>query len=279
MTLRLIRAHYLHKDSIVNYLANIFGIIYWFNPFVWYALKELRFEREIGIYILTSSLLLGLAPILSTYASETEIYSFDESNKNISYLDLSSEFAGYEGCFVLYDTNADKWSIYNKNAALERISPTSTYKIYDALLGLESGIITPEHSRAAWDGSEYPFDAWESDQDLNSAMKNSVNWYFQKLDTQAGVNSINTFLHKIKYGNQTIGNNLELYWLDSSLKISAIEQVELLKKFYNNEFGFRDSSIDAVKESICLSLLVNLIKFIYLLICQPFSIPCWIYTF
>lgn len=40
--------HFKHKDIIANYLINIAGILYWFNPFVWYALKEMRCEREIA---------------------------------------------------------------------------------------------------------------------------------------------------------------------------------------------------------------------------------------
>ena len=70
--------------------------------------------------------------------------------------------------------------------ASTRVSPNSTYKIYDALLGLESGIITPEHSTFTWNGEPYPFHSWEADQDLTSAIHNSVNWYFQAIDSQAG---------------------------------------------------------------------------------------------
>ena len=71
----------------------------------------------------------------------------------------------------LYDTNQNAWNIFNIENAKERIAPNSTYKIYDALLGLESGIITPEDSDMTWNGEDYPFDAWEANQTLSSAMK------------------------------------------------------------------------------------------------------------
>ena len=74
--------------------------------------------------------------------------------------------------------------------ASTRVSPNSTYKIYDALLGLESGIITPEHSTFTWNGEPYPFNSWEADQDLTSAIHNSVNWYFQAIDSQAGFEAV-----------------------------------------------------------------------------------------
>ena len=317
--------HFKHKDIVANYLINISGLLYWFNPFVWYALKEIRCEREIacdssvlqmlqeteyenygntlinfaekisrenfsfspfvtGIggnlkqikkrilnisnykkesqrkkiqsylaSILIVTIIFVLLPFLPTYASEQERYAFHEKSTNITYMDLSSEFNKYKGSFVLYDSNSSTWTIYNKEAALERITPNSTYKIYDALLGLESGIITPEHSKMTWNGEDYPFDAWESDQDLNSAITSSVNWYFQTIDNIAGMNNVKSYLQDIGYGNQQTSNDSDLYWTDFSLKISPIEQVELLKKFYHNDFGFSDNNINAVKDAILIA--------------------------
>lgn len=319
--------HFKHKDIAANYLINIAGILYWFNPFVWYALKEMRCEREIacdssvlqmlqeteyesygntlinlaekisrenfsfspfpfvtGIggnmkqmqkrilniskykkenrrqkiqsrlaCILIIAVFLVLLPVLPTYTRGPERYDFHEEDKDITYIDLSSAFNECKGSFVLYDSNKDAWTIYNKNAALEQITPNSTYKIYDALLGLESGIITPEHSKMTWNVEDYPFDAWESDQDLSSAMHSSVNWYFQNIDNIAGMDNIRSYLKDIGYGNQQTSNDTDLYWTDFSLKISPIEQVELLKKFYHNTFGFSSKNINTVKDAILIA--------------------------
>ena len=40
--------HYKHKDGIANVLMNLAGIIYWFHPLVWYALKEMHNDREVA---------------------------------------------------------------------------------------------------------------------------------------------------------------------------------------------------------------------------------------
>ena len=40
--------HYKHKDIFIGYLMNLIGILYWFNPIVRYALKEMRIDREIA---------------------------------------------------------------------------------------------------------------------------------------------------------------------------------------------------------------------------------------
>lgn len=214
------------------------------------------FKQKIHGYLIcifVSTIIIGCIPILSVYASDQTGYHFDTTEKNITQLNLSSNFGDYTGSFVLYDQSADRWNIYNMEHASTRVSPNSTYKIYDALLGLESGIITPEHSTFTWNGEPYPFHSWEADQDLTSAIHNSVNWYFQAIDSQAGFEAVRTFLQTINYGNQNTGTNLNLYWTDFSLKISPIEQVELLQDFYQNNFHFDSKNIQAVKKALLLS--------------------------
>lgn len=313
--------HYRHKDNFANYLMNLAGIVYWFNPFVWYALREMRNDREIacdssvlniigeesyedygntlinfaaklsltpfpfsagisgsmgqmrkrilniasyekpsawkrieGIiaFTITSALLLNLAPSLSTYGADQNRYHWNPSRENITYMDLASYFGGYEGSFVMYDLEQRAWSIYNKNYATLRVSPDSTYKIYDALIGLESGVISPEQSEILWDGTNYYFDAWNTDQNLFTAMRNSVTWYFQALDHKVGFQAVKDFIQEINYGNQNMTGSFSSYWMESSLKISPIEQVELLKKFHCDEFSVSSENIRTVKDSICL---------------------------
>ena len=314
--------HYKHHDAIASYLMNLTGVVYWFNPLVWYALREMRNDREVacdtsvlkmleedayedygntlinfaekisltpfpfaagmggnmkqmkrrilniasyekptlvkkikGItaFVLTAVLLLGLAPFISTYAADGSHYTWNSSSANISYVDLSSYFGKFEGSFVLYDLGNDAWSIHDIDHATLRVAPNSTYKIYTALFGLEDGVITPENTFIAWDGKNYPFDTWNTDQTLPSAMRNSVNWYFQSLNEQLGAPSVNEYIQQLKYGNENMSGDFSSYWMESSLKISPIEQVELLTKLQNNSFGFAPENINAVKDALCLS--------------------------
>lgn len=314
--------HYKHKDALANYLMNFAGVLYWFNPFVWYALKEMCNDREVacdtsvlkmlkeesyedygntlinfaekisltpfpftaglsgsmkqmkqriiniasyenpsiwkrisGItaFGITTVLLIALAPILSTYAADGNRYQWNTSSENISHIDFSSYFNEYDGSFVLYDLESNSWTIYNMENATMRVAPNSTYKIYDALFGLQEGIITPDNSFIAWNKEEYPFEAWNADQNLKSAMDSSVNWYFQKIDEQLGVSTINSYLEEIGYGNENISEDLSSYWMESSLKISPVEQVELLTKLYTNSLDFSLENINTVKNSIRIS--------------------------
>ena len=313
--------HYRHKDALASYLMNFFGVLYWCNPCVWYALKEMRNEREVacdtsvlklldecdyedygntlinfaekvsltpfpfaaGIsgsmkqmqqrianissykkpsvfrklkgftaFVTISVILFGLAPMLSTYAAEQSRYQWNIPSDKVSTIDLSAWFSGYEGSFVLYDLNGDTWNIYDMEQATLRTAPDSTYKIYDALFGLEEGVIAPNDSFMAWNETDYPFEAWNADQDLYSAMQSSVNWYFQEIDKQIGSSAIQGYIQKIGYGNENISADLSSYWMQGTLKISPVEQVELLTALHNNNFDFAPENVKAVKNAICL---------------------------
>ena len=117
-----------------------------------------------------SILLFGLTPFVSTYATDEKQYQWNTTSKNCSEIDLVIISEKYEGSFVLYDLKRDVWKIHNIDRAVLRVAPNSTYKIYDALFGLEEEIITPENSFIAWNGETYPFEAWNADQTLQSAM-------------------------------------------------------------------------------------------------------------
>lgn len=203
-------------------------------------------------FALTALLLVGLTPALSAYAADTDHYAWESSSAQISYVDLSSYFGTYDGSFVMYDAGNNAWSIHNIDHALLRVSPDSTYKIYDALFALEAGIITPEHSLMVWDGTSYPFEAWNADQTLPSAMASSVNWYFQSLDRQLGMTALSDDIRNIGYGNENISGDLSAYWMEGSLEISPVEQVELLIRLQNNSFGFAPENICAVKDALRL---------------------------
>lgn len=40
--------HYKHKDILIGYLTTIAKIVYWFNPIIWYALREMQNDREVA---------------------------------------------------------------------------------------------------------------------------------------------------------------------------------------------------------------------------------------
>lgn len=195
-----------------------------------------------------AAMLLGAVLFAPPASSLTEQSYRPQADMNIHYEDLGQYFGNQKGCFVLYDKSRDTYTVYNREAASARVSPNSTYKIYSALFALDSGF--PQASYQTWDGSLYPLDAWNKNQDLNSAMRSSVNWYFQNLDQKSGKHALQEFYDSIGYGNCDLSGGLARYWMESSLKISPMEQVILLAGLYENKWKLRPEAVSAVKASL-----------------------------
>lgn len=249
--------HFAEKSSLFPFAAGLGGTMRQMKRRILtissYKKPALRIRlRGAAVFSMTAVLLLCSAPLLPAYTADPGYYKWDAAGGTITTSDLSAYFNGYDGSFVLYDLEEDHWDIYNMDRALTRVPPDSTYKIYDALFALEEGVITPEDSFLPWDKTTHPFDEWNQNQTLSSAMASSVNWYFQALDRQLGKAALRSYIQKIGYGNEQIGGDLSSYWLESSLKISPVEQVKLLTDLYRNGFGFTPEHILAVKESLCL---------------------------
>ena len=60
------------------------------------------------------------------------------------------------------------------------------------------------------------------------------------------------FINKINYGNRDISGGLTTFWLQSSLKISAQEQVDLIHKLYAGELPIKAKNIEILKKNITL---------------------------
>lgn len=173
--------------------------------------------------------------------------------QSVTYEDLSSYFKEYDGSFVLLDLESGHYQVYNDANSKKRVSPDSTYKIISSLVGLETEVVTNENAQMEWDGTIHPFEQWNKDQTLTSATINSVSWYFQKVDSLVGKTRIESYLKQMGYGNVDLSGGINEFWLESSLKISPIEQVKILEKLYTYKLPFSRRNIDIVKKTIKLS--------------------------
>lgn len=161
-----------------------------------------------------------------------------------------------EDCFGFYEkaafiiSDGENMVVYNDELANTEISPYSTFKIPNSMIALETGVITKEDSYKKWDGTIYSREELNRDHDLASAIENSVVWYYKELANDIGEENMQKYLKTMSYGNQDISGGLDQFWLGSSLKITPIQQIEFLIKFYNNEFNFSEETIDIVKTII-----------------------------
>jgi beta-lactamase class D len=184
-----------------------------------------------------------------------------QSNATTARPDLASYFKPFPaGAFVLYDLKQNRYVRYDEARCRERFSPFSTFKIPNSLIGLDTGVITDAEYVIKWDAKKYPahdrdtlpFSAWWQDQTLRTAIKRSVVWYYRELALKVGEKRMKEYVNKLDYGNEDTSGPLDNFWLNSSLKISADEQVEFLKRLYGEELPVSKRSMSIVKEIIKL---------------------------
>lgn len=154
---------------------------------------------------------------------------------------------GHEGCFVLYDLNNDSYIKYNPERCAERFIPASTFKIFNSLVGLETGAVRDEFEVFKWDSVKRFYDTWNQDLDMVKAFKYSGVWFYQELARRIGEEQMQHYISLNQYGNKNISGGIDRFWLDGGIRISANEQIEMLKKLYNNELKFSQRSMDIVK--------------------------------
>jgi beta-lactamase class D len=164
--------------------------------------------------------------------------------------DLSKYFGSYKGTFVLEDPVSGVTTRFHPELAAERVSPCSTFKVPHALIGLETGVLSgPEHPMK-WDGTRRRLDAWNQDQTLRSAIKDSVVWYFQKVAEGVGLEREQKWLHAMRYGNEEATGGLTTFWLDGSLKISADEEADFMRRLAAGDLPFSPKNQAIVRELI-----------------------------
>jgi beta-lactamase class D len=156
--------------------------------------------------------------------------------------------ANVQGCFLLYDLQKDQYFSYNTKRVNTGFLPASTYKIFNSLVALETGAVRDESQVLKWDGVERMVPAWNQDQNMREAIKNSTVWFYQEMARRIGQHRMQHYVNAANYGNRNIGGGIDHFWLNGELRITAKEQIDLLVKLYRNQLPFSPRTISIVKD-------------------------------
>jgi beta-lactamase class D len=167
-------------------------------------------------------------------------------------LEFEKHFQGFTGAFVLYDQYSERYIRYQPERCSEQLLPASTFKIMNSLIGLETGVISDENHVIPWDGTKHDIPAWNQDHTLKTAIQDSVVWYYQELARRVGSERMQFYMDAAGYGNRDITGPVDVFWLNGTLRISADEQVEFLKRLYQGDLPFSERSMKIVKEILVL---------------------------
>jgi beta-lactamase class D len=157
---------------------------------------------------------------------------------------------------VVLDGRTGREARHDVERSRRRVSPFSTFKIAHSLIALETGAVPGTGHRMQWDSIRDPretsFEGWYRAHDMRSAMRNSVVWYYREVARRIGEERMRAHLARIGYGNADVSGGIDRFWLDSSLRISAEEQVRFLRRFHAGELGFSPRTTAEVRDILVL---------------------------
>jgi beta-lactamase class D len=193
-------------------------------------------------------LLLMLAACGEAGTSTGSVAVSDEPT--IAEIDLSSHFESrdVEGAFLLYDLQENQFQGFNFPRHAEPYLPASTFKVFNSLVGLETGAVGDEEEIIPWDGTEYPFAVWNQDHSMRSAISVSAVWFYQELARRIGAGQMQDWVTKAEYGNQNINGNIDSFWLDGDLRITMNQQIEFLRHLVAGDLPFSVRSMEIVRD-------------------------------
>lgn len=156
------------------------------------------------------------------------------------------------GTFGIFNNGSGQFTVYNlKRFRDSAYLPASTFKIVNSLIGLETGKITDENMVISWDGKVRGNTAWNRDLTMAEAFKVSAVPYYQEVARRIGRDTMLQYLDTIGYGvreNKPAINQIDSFWLNNAIKITADEQVGLVKKLYFDQLPFQKRSMRIVKD-------------------------------
>ncbi|HTS43589.1 MAG TPA: class D beta-lactamase [Puia sp.] len=186
--------------------------------------------------------ILVFTPLVFLSCSSNNI---TEDNSLKKYFDS----AGVTGCFALFDNTEGHFTIYNmKRYRDSAYTPASTFKIVNSLIGIQTGRITDENMVIRWDGVKRWDSDWNKDLTMAEAFRVSAVPYYQEVARRIGHDTMKKWIDTLGYGNRDIGGPIDSFWLNNHLKITADEELGLVKKLYFDQLPFFKRTQEIVRK-------------------------------
>ncbi len=158
---------------------------------------------------------------------------------------------GVRGVVAVMDGTTGEVYVSDSLRAHEGFIPASTFKIPNALIALQEGVVSSATlDTFRWDGRERSVADWNKDHTLASGLQKSVVWLYQEVARQVGQERYDYWLAELDYGNAHAGGGIDVFWLTGDLRISAVEQLGFLRRFDRRELPFEPAVHDTVMAAL-----------------------------
>ena len=155
-------------------------------------------------------------------------------------------------CVLVQALDGSKPFISDAAECAVKTAPASTFKVAHALIALETGVVTDPMALVPWDGTKYPNPLWEKPHSLDSAMKWSALWFYQRTASLIGRDRMLTWLNRLGYGSDAYEGEQTMFWLNGDLTVSPMEQLDFVSRLVQYRLPAERKHVDAVKAAFTM---------------------------
>lgn len=149
-----------------------------------------------------------------------------------------------KGTFGMFDNSRGSFTVYDLDRFKANYAPGQTFNIVSTLVALHTGKLTDDSSLVKGN------DSLAESLNIYKAFRANSTTHFEALATLIGKDTMRFWVDSLKYGNKRIGNDLQHFWMNDSLQISADEQLGLIKRLYFKQHPFRASVQESLKKML-----------------------------
>ena len=156
------------------------------------------------------------------------------------------------GCFGLYDNGQGDFTVYDLPRFSDSVyTPASTFKIVNSLIGLETGAISDSSAVIRWDSVNRPRVECNKNMTMAEAFRLSCPPWYQELARRIGEKNmqhhLDTLGYAARYGRFVLNNDLDTFWLNNHARVTADEELGLVKRLYFGQLPFQKRTQQVVK--------------------------------
>jgi beta-lactamase class D OXA-209 len=200
--------------------------------------QQIDGQWKIAQYVLSATIPNDIMKKVTVMKSEAD-----------SLLLVKSIFDKYNmtGTMLILDPGNGRTFGYNTACWDSGYLPASTFKIPNSLIGLETGVIDTGYI-FNWDGTKRRLPQWEQDLTLRDAFRVSCVPCFQEVARKVGPGRMKSYLEKMGYpGMDVHPENIDLFWLEGKSRITPRQQVEFIRRLYEEKLPLKRSVMQSVK--------------------------------
>jgi len=162
--------------------------------------------------------------------------------------------ANLNGAILIYDTQKATYYSNDLELCTHGQIPASTFKMPHSMIALELEIVDINETIFKWDGQPRTFKMWETDLTFKEAFHKSCVPCYQEIARKIGPIHMRSMIDTIHYGHMRFDSNtIDNFWLRGESKISAYEQIDFLKRFYDYELPISNSTYLSMRDLIIVS--------------------------